>query len=58
MDIFSQLKTISADIRSKNLSPYYYLYGNEFYFIEKILSNIKKSYTINIILMQMKLLNT
>ena len=43
MDIFSQLKTISADIRSKNLSPYYYLYGNEFYFIEKILSNIKKS---------------
>ena len=43
-DLTDKLKEIKATIRTKNLKPYYFLYGNEDYFIDEILKGIKKTF--------------
>ena len=39
-----KLKTISAGIREKNFLPFYYIYGNENYFITSIKKSLLKSF--------------
>ena len=41
-DITETLKLIRRGIRENNISPYYFLYGNEDYFIDEIYNSLKK----------------
>lgn len=43
-EMLEQLKKISASIRSKEYLPFYYIYGNEDYFLTSIKKSILKSF--------------
>lgn len=43
-DMMEKLKKISASIRSKEYLPFYYLYGNEDYFLTSVKRSILKSF--------------
>lgn len=43
-DMIEKLKKISASIRSKEYLPFYYLYGNEDYFLTSVKGSILKSF--------------
>lgn len=42
--VFDKLKSINSDIRAKKLLPFYFLYGEEDYFINSIVNNIRKAF--------------
>ena len=43
-EMLEKLKTISASIRSKEFLPFYYLYGNEDYFLTSVKKSIIKAF--------------
>lgn len=43
-NLLDDLKAIKSDIRAKELKPFYFLYGNEDYFIDEIVKSIKKTF--------------
>ena len=43
-EILEKLKKVSASIRSKEFLPFYYLYGNEDYFLTSVKKSILKSF--------------
>lgn len=46
-NLLEKLKAVNSDIKKKNFSPYYFIYGEEPYFINSIISNIKKEFIDN-----------